>query len=465
MRKVLFFSLFVLSSCTAFSFSETVHVVWNATLHQNSKGFGVIFDKNSGKDSTVVWDEPNLPGVLAMGFDAQNPKTENIFNADGNIYGRRETEISIHWNGREIANKFCKVDFRRLSGCHYDANLCFVTGGLELTLSVDGIRVFDKFFVPGIMPFEVNPVAGGDVKVSQFGLTRSKASANWKAPKTVVVFDKVINNASHHRQFAIVKLPEDLQSTGRVVFTLSLSETPAGLDPWDRIAAIYLYDERGERFELVRYITPYKKGWEWSIDVTDFFPLLTGQKKFEMWCETWGAGWLVSGKLDFYEGKRDRTPIKVINLWSRTAEIGFVGNPVTDQIKPIDLKLNENIDSAKVRLCVTGHGQSPNSNNAAEFLPLWRKVRINEREFVNTLWKDDCYLNPCRPQGGTWKFDRAGWAPGDVVSPWEIEIAGIDLKSRNLRVTYQIQPYENKTRDAGNPARHVIESQLILYKK
>ncbi len=38
------------------------------------------------------------------------------------------------------------------------------------------------------------------------------------------------------------------------------------------------------------------------------------------------------------------------------------------------------------------------------------------------LWKTDCYLNPNRPQFGTWKFSRAGWAPGDVVRPWWIDL-------------------------------------------
>ena len=46
-----------------------------------------------------------------------------------------------------------------------------------------------------------------------------------------------------------------------------------------------------------------------------------------------------------------------------------------------------------------------------------------EQRFENTLWKDDCYLNPNRPQFGTWKFSRAGWAPGDVVWPWWIDVS------------------------------------------
>ncbi len=29
---------------------------------------------------------------------------------------------------------------------------------------------------------------------------------------------------------------------------------------------------------------------------------------------------------------------------------------------------------------------------------------------------------PNRPQFGTWKFSRAGWAPGDVVHPWWIDL-------------------------------------------
>ena len=117
-----------------------------------------------------------------------------------------------------------------------------------------------------------------------------------------------------------------------------------------------------------------------------------------------------------------------------------------------------------MRTVVTGHGMSPNTGNAAEFLALWRRLRVGECDFENQLWKDDNYLNPCRPQGGTWKFDRAGWAPGDVVRPWVVDATRCVKPGQNAVFRYEIQPYENLTPEPGNPARHVVEAALIEYR-
>lgn len=439
---------------------------WHGTLTNGSKGYGAILFGKSEQDRKVSdWVEPNISGTLGIGVDSSNPLSSNIFNADGNIYGRRETEISLHWNGKEIANRFCWVDFRDPLGCDFAIEVQFVTGGAEITLTVDGAAIYDGYFVPEVMPFEPKIVLGGEAEITRLVSTQSGKAVVSKVPTSIVVFDKVLNDAGHHRQSADIQFPEKWDGIGRVVLTLNLSDTPAGLDPWDRIAAIYLYDEKGERFEILRYITPYKKGWEWKVDVTDFMPLLVGKKKLEMWCETWGAGWLVSVKLDFYKGKAERIPIKVINVWNCVAEIGYEGSPFAKSVPPKSINVGKEAQFAKMRLCVTGHGQAPNSDNAAEFCSLWRVLKVNGEDFKNTLWKQDCYLNPCRPQGGTWKFDRAGWAPGDVVATWQVDLSKSIIKNRTLSLEYQIQPFENKTRDAGNPARHFIESQLILYRK
>jgi hypothetical protein len=121
-----------------------------------------------------------------------------------------------------------------------------------------------------------------------------------------------------------------------------------------------------------------------------------------------------------------------------------------------------NVRRAIVATTVTGHGMNPNSNNAAEFFKLWRKLSVNGTAYKSDLWKEDNYLNPCRPQGGTWKYDRAGWAPGSVVEPWIVDVTK-QIQKRSV-FEYEIEPYVNKSPVAGNPARHIIESVLVLWR-
>lgn len=240
-------------------------------------------------------------------------------------------------------------------------------------------------------------------------------------------------------------------------------------DPWDRIAHIWIQqpdsESDPERVELLRYITPYHRGHVWQMDVTDFRPLLTGRRRIVQACGTYGEGWVVSVTFDFYPGPPvdGRFATDVIKLWSGSPEIGNPDHPVTDFYTPRTISLPPGATAAKVRMVVTGHGMSPNTGNAAEFLPLGRTLSVNGATYRNELWKTDNYLNPCRPQGGTWKYDRAGWAPGDIVQPWEVEIPAAEIAKGELQLDYALDAYENEGRGKTSPPTHVTEAQVIVY--
>jgi len=105
----------------------------------------------------------------------------------------------------------------------------------------------------------------------------------------------------------------------------------------------------------------------------------------------------------------------------------------------------------------------PNTDNAAEFMPARRKVTVNGKAFSNLLWRTDNYLNPCRPQGGTWKYDRAGWGPGALVIPWEIDVSDLVKPCEPVTIDYAPQPYVNE--NAGKSrANHIVEAVLIEYR-
>lgn len=465
MRKLLLASALFVSLAQAQLYRERNEASWEVTLPETSAGYSAIRTANAS-EALVDIVEPNLAGTFAIGFDTSNPKTTNPFNADGNIYGRPEREISLHWDGREIANRLSPVEMKTGQPVKYRVRMESVVGGSAVSVWVENTAVYDRFFVPGMKPIDGRWTFGTEpgVLAQRYRATVGGKQIELEMPTHVSVFDKEVNDKGRHRFEKVVHLPEKTDEFGRIVGTLTLGPTPAGIDPWDRIAQIWLTDDKGERFEVLRYITPYRKGWTWKVDLTHLMPLLSGDKTFKFECETYGEGWLVSLDLDYYKGELKPRPVQVLNVWNGTAVLGQPEKfPLTELLAPKSLTLS-GFKRAEFWATVTGHGMDPNTDNAAEFLSLWRKLTVGTQTFENTLWKTDVYLNPCRPQGGTWKYDRAGWAPGDVVTPWMVDITRAVKPRGTTDLKYEIQPYTNRTPADGNPARHIIESVVVLYK-
>lgn len=421
-------------------------------LSPDSKGFSLMCaDIVPAMEDAA---EPNVAEGFGVGFDLHNPKERNPFNENGNIYGRPEREVSLHWNGREVANRLSPVEIKSDKAQEARVKVEWTIGGSLVSVWVGKTAIYDRYLVPNMRPMKANWNLGGAIGETKPSYGRSKKE---EPSQKVRVFDAEINDAARHRFSKSAQLPENLDKVGRVIATLKLGPTPKGLDPWDRIASLYLKDEKGHRFEVVRCLTPYRKGWTWQADVTHLLPLLSGKKEFTWECETWGEGWSITFDLEYFEGRLSPRPFAVLPLWQGIYEIGTK--------KPLPAPNTIDIPTfrkAQIVTAVTGHGMSPNTDNAAEFIKLWRKIVVNGTSFQNDLWKEDNYLNPCRPQGGTWKYDRAGWAPGSVVDPWVLDVTK-QVKPKSV-FEYQIQPYENKSPVDGNPARHVIESVLVLWR-
>jgi hypothetical protein len=430
-----------------------------------------------GNPSVVIpdwgWEAPNLPRAFGVGFDASDPPNRDPFRGSGNVYDRPQHEVSLHWNGIEIVKKATPSDFRDEKPHRVRLRIEFVTGGADVSLSIDDQPLLERYFIASMTAFVGRPVFGarngetaGDVLIDDVVFTCSGAADAPPPPVSVVVFDRVLNDAGHSRNEAVVQLPDDLSRFGRIVATLRLDKPESRFDPWDRSAHIWIEDASGgERYELIRYITPYHRGFEWQVDASDFRPLLSGARRFTQECGTQGEGWLVSMKLDYYPGRPPGRVVarRIVTLWCGAPEIGNPDRPAAEFYTRRSVAIDDWVKAARVRMVVTGHGMSPNSQNAAEFMPIGRTLRINGREHRNQLWKTDNYLNPCRPQGGTWKYDRAGWAPGDVVRAWEVDAGETLAGSKELRIEYELDAYVNENRGQTWAPFHLTQSQLILY--
>ena len=113
------------------------------TSHFARKGAAFYLYKAKGfpgdpKPSEPQWDEPNLWGSFAVALDTHNPPSDDPFDANGNVHKREQREVSLHFDGREIANAFCEPDFVTGEAAVLAVQVDFVTGGAEVTVGVGG---------------------------------------------------------------------------------------------------------------------------------------------------------------------------------------------------------------------------------------------------------------------------------------------------------------------------------------
>ncbi len=458
--------------------TRVVEVSWKLVMNTGTEGAGFAwlnvekYGQEGEAPKIEEWEAPSIPACLGVGFDASDPANRDPFRGSGNAYDRPQHEVSLHWDAAEIVKRTTTMDFRDETPHDVRVRVEFVPGGADASVWIDGTVIFDRYFIPSATAYVGRPAFGarngetaGDTWIEGLNIECEHPIPAPEPPVTVMAIDHKLNDAEHPKSEAVVDFPDNTDRFARIICTLRLDRPETRFDPWDRLAEISVYDDDGERFEILRYITPYHRGHEWKVDVTDYRPLLRGKRRIEQVCSTQGEGWVVTVGFDFYPGTTDRLAYKVINLWSGSPEIGNPDEPVDAFYAPKIVPLDQQTASAKVRTVVTGHGMSPNTDNAAEFMSIGRTLTINGQSFRNVLWKTDNYLNPCRPQGGTWKYDRAGWAPGDVVRPWEVDVTSLIGTGRVLNIGYKLDPYVNEARGQTWAPFHKTESQVILYHK
>ncbi|MHC4731239.1 MAG: peptide-N-glycosidase F-related protein, partial [Planctomycetota bacterium] len=381
------------------------------------------------------WVEPNLSKTFAVGIDVHNPKDEEMFSAWGNYRGMPEREVSLHWDGREIVKRMAPAEFRG-DWADCEVTLHHVVGGAEVTVQLGPEKVYDGYFVPALLPYESRLAIGAGTRadaatefdVKDIRVERTEPARPRRAPKHFEVFNHVLTDNSKTAFQAEVGLPPPNWEFGRVILTLEIHDAGPDWDEWDRNGEVSIFDADGNKRGIVPFITSYRTECRWKVDVTHFRPWLTAKTRFEVRAGTTfykNRGYMMSVALDFYHGRPDLEPYRVEPIWVGTAKYKSADNHFRDFFEPQEVAVGETAKAARLFVATTGHSQ------IGEFVPSRRTIvfrgdkdagAATEQRFENTLWKADCYLNPNRPQYGTWKFSRAGWAPGDVVWPWWIDL-------------------------------------------
>jgi hypothetical protein len=217
------------------------------------------------------------------------------------------------------------------------------------------------------------------------------------------------------------------------------------------VGSVSVQDSDGAKLELSRFVTPFRVGMSFTEDVTDLRPVLTGEKKVEIFIGTWvgpghanGSGWLADVSFEFKGGVPPRKVRKVLPLLEPMwVEYGNASKPA-QRMKTLQPAIGGS--SGVIRAFITGHGQG-NSENCAEFCPKTHTFTLEGKEWSRRIWRDNCAgTRTDGTQMGTYTYARAGWCPGARSDAWQAEYSQKIVAGQKLALQYQPENYIN-----GNP--------------
>lgn len=255
---------------------------------------------------------------------------------------------------------------------------------------------------------------------------------------------------------APVVFPAAELSYASITLDFTLSCPNDACDPWDRLGSLGLVTGAGTAEEKVveisRFVTPYGVGATWSADVTDLRPLLTGDATLRVYIDTWvgpgspyGDGWMVDASFRFTGGKPAKRALANLPIWTLGGIVyGDPARPILEQLPPVDVVVPPGTGSLALRTFVTGHGQG-NASNCAEFCKKDHTITANGAPTTATVWRDDCDTTGAPGQQGTWKYPRAGWCPGAITHPWQVELGAQEAGS-TLTLSWDVEAYDNTCR-------------------
>jgi hypothetical protein len=287
---------------------------------------------------------------------------------------------------------------------------------------------------------------------------RPLAPADPPGSYTIPTFEEELIDIAHRSVEREFGFPVSGKSWSRITLDYMLTCPPGGCDPWDRSASVYIRTSDEETIEIARIITPYNTSCGWSIDVTPYMSLLEGDVMLGLYIDTWvggGVGWLVTTDFIFWEGVAEPRPVHVQRLWHGSPEMGNYqrwlegGGINEDFFDPRSITIPPAAVRTELRFSMTGHGQR-NTGNAGEFIDLLHWLEVDGRRVAERhLWREDCDRNPCSPQGGTWRYSRAGWCPGSDSPMWSVPLDSLAAPGDTVMVDYFLGDYVNFCTEAN----------------
>lgn len=226
----------------------------------------------------------------------------------------------------------------------------------------------------------------------------------------------------------------------------------SGLDTIRQITLNY-YQRNQQKVEIMSFVTPYginldlgQNGKAWYFDVTDFLPVLEGNRRMTM-----ERGGQFQEEMDiqffFIVGTPPADVKSIKQIWKVDSRSYSSINNNT-YFAPRILTLDTSATRFKIRSAITGHGQQ------GEFIPRTHTIYANNNQFSRNVWKE-CAENPVYPQGGTWIYDRAGWCPGMATDVAEYDITSL-VQGNTVTLDYNVST-------ASGTSNYIVSNQLVEY--
>ena len=339
------------------------------------------------------------------------------------------------------------------------SSVVFTIDGVEYNATNPVGAEYDFWWTPASFGAHSISITALDSEGNTATQTTSVEVANPTTDRTIQTFDNaLIDWTSQGSQWAYgtVNLPQSVGIYASILanFSVSCPNISGGCDDWDRLCWVQIQNPAGEWVELIRYITPYGIGCNHSIDVTDFDSLLQGTIPFRVYIDTWGTGgWNINLNLEFVQG----SPAYKYTLVDEICE-GYYNFGDMSNLQPVPVRtvnIPQNTEAMNFRLITTGHGcGSNNSGNAAEFYYAVHKLKINDitnASLNQTLWRF-CNPNPdnCSGQLGNWQYNRAGWCPGAISTPYQYDLSSY-IPLGNFQFSYIFKETYRDYCNASNP--------------
>ncbi len=100
--------------------------------------------------STDHYGTGSLDAALALG---ENPNATNSLGVGFHIHPDRK-DVSLHWNGGQVASVDSPFDFRNMTFHDIDLSVAYVPGGANVSLSIAGNAIYTDHFIAGMFPYE-----------------------------------------------------------------------------------------------------------------------------------------------------------------------------------------------------------------------------------------------------------------------------------------------------------------------
>ncbi len=219
--------------------------------------------------------------------------------------------------------------------------------------------------------------------------------------------------------------------------------------------------------EIMSFVTPYgiglnlgATGKTWYFDVTDFTPILKGNKRILM---TLGGQNQEQNDVEFWfiVGTPPKNVLEFNQIWqgtNRTGQAPLTAINNNTRFAPLKVPTLAAGKEFKIRSTITGHGAEGEfeANGGQVTHQLNLNGGANEYDWFIS---EECAFNPVFPQGGTWVYDRQGWCPGQKSLTKEFKVNGHVTAGDSLLVDYNAS---NPPNPSGSYNYHVAH-QLVTY--